>query len=158
MADVYDALTSERVYKKAIPHEEAVRMICDGECGTFNPLILKCLNDIADILPAKLRDSNPGRTNEQELQEILENKLQPKDSLASERTLRLLERERMKCSFYAAMSDEIQFEYTLFPPMLTLPDWGAKKLELPEIIMDPFKEGSPLYAIIDRGDIAEFPL
>jgi putative two-component system response regulator len=62
----------------------------------------------------------------------------------------------MKCSFYAAMSDEIQFEYTLFPPMLTLPDWGAKKLELPEIIMDPFKEGSPLYAIIDRGDIAEF--
>ena len=156
LADVYDALTSERVYKKAIPHEEAVRMICDGECGTFNPLILKCLNDIADILPAKLRDSNPGRTNEQELQEILENKLQPKDSLASERTLRLLERERMKCSFYAAMSDEIQFEYTLFPPMLTLPDWGAKKLELPEIIMDPFKEGSPLYAIIDRGDIAEF--
>ena len=156
LADVYDALTSERVYKKAIPHEEAVRMICNGECGTFNPLILKCLNDIADILPAKLRDSNPGRTNEQELQEILENKLQPKDSLASERTLRLLERERMKCSFYAAMSDEIQFEYTLFPPMLTLPDWGAKKLELPEIIMDPFKEGSPLYAIIDRGDIAEF--
>lgn len=156
LADVYDALTSERVYKKAIPHEEAVRMICDGECGTFNPLILKCLNDIADILPAKLRDSNPGRTNEQELQEILENKLQPKDSSASERTLRLLERERMKCSFYAAMSDEIQFEYTLFPPMLTLPDWGAKKLELPEIIMDPFKEGSPLYAIIDRGDIAEF--
>ncbi len=156
LADVYDALTSERVYKKAIPHEEAVRMICDGECGTFNPLILKCLNDIADILPAKLRDSNPGRTNEQELQEILENKLQPKDSLASERTLQLLERERMKCSFYAAMSDEIQFEYTLFPPMLTLPDWGAKKLELPEIIMDPFKEGSPLYAIIDRGDIAEF--
>ncbi len=156
LADVYDALTSERVYKKAIPHEEAVRMICDGECGTFNPLILKCLNDIADILPAKLRDSNPGRTNEQELQEVLENKLQPKDSLASERTLRLLERERMKCSFYAAMSDEIQFEYTLFPPMLTLPDWGAKKLELPEIIMDPFKEGSPLYAIIDRGDIAEF--
>ena len=156
LADVYDALTSERVYKKAIPHEEAVRMICDGECGTFNPLILKCLNDIADILPAKLRDSNPGRTNEQELQEILENKLQPKDSLASERTLRLLERERMKCSFYAAMSDEIQFEYTLSPPMLTQPDWGAKKLELPEIIMDPFKEGSPLYAIIDRGDIAEF--
>ncbi len=156
LADVYDALTSERVYKKAIPHEEAVRMICDGECGTFNPLILKCLNDIADILPAKLKDSNPGRTNEQELQEILENKLQPKDSLASERTLRLLERERMKCSFYAAMSDEIQFEYTLLPPMLTLPDWGAKKLELPEIIMDPFKEGSPLYSIVDRGDIAEF--
>lgn len=156
LADVYDALTSERVYKKAIPHEEAVRMICNGECGTFNPLILKCLNDIADVLPDKLRDSNPGRTNEQELQEILEDKLQPRDVLVSERTFRLLERERMKCSFYASMSDEMQFEYTLFPPMLTLSEWGAQRLQLPEIIMDPFKEGGPLYSIIDKGDIAEF--
>ncbi len=156
LADVYDALTSERVYKKAIPHEEAVRMICNGECGTFNPLILKCLNDIADVLPQKLKESTPGRTNEQELQEILENKLQPKDAPASERTLQLLERERMKCSFYASMSDEIQFEYTLFPPMLTLSDWGAKRLELPELIMDPFQEGGPLYSIVDKGDIVEF--
>ena len=156
LADVYDALTSERVYKKAIPHEEAVRMICNGECGTFNPLILKCFNDIADVLPDRLKECNPGRTNEQELQEILENKLQPKDSSASERTLRLLEKERMKCSFYASMSDEIQFEYTLFPPMLTLSEWGAKKLQLPEIIMDPFKESGPLYSLIERGDIAEF--
>ncbi len=156
LADVYDALTSERVYKKAIPHEEAVRMICNGECGTFNPLILKCFNDIADVLLDRLKECNPGRTNEQELQEILENKLQPKDSSASERTLRLLEKERMKCSFYASMSDEIQFEYTLFPPMLTLSEWGAKKLQLPEIIMDPFKESGPLYSLIERGDIAEF--
>ncbi len=46
LADVYDALTSERVYKAAIPHEEAIRMIVDGECGVFNPLLLECLHDV----------------------------------------------------------------------------------------------------------------
>ena len=41
VADVYDALTAERVYKKAFDHEKAVEMINNGECGTFNPKILK---------------------------------------------------------------------------------------------------------------------
>ena len=48
VADVYDALTSERVYKKAIPHEKAMRMIADGECGPFNPLLMECLVDVGD--------------------------------------------------------------------------------------------------------------
>ena len=46
VADVYDALASERVYKKAFSHEKAIEMIMNGECGTFNPLLLECLNDI----------------------------------------------------------------------------------------------------------------
>ena len=40
VADVYDALTSERVYKKAYEPEKAVSMIHNGECGTFNPRLL----------------------------------------------------------------------------------------------------------------------
>ena len=46
MADVYDALTSERVYKKAFSHEKAMEMILNGECGTFHPLLLECLQEI----------------------------------------------------------------------------------------------------------------
>ena len=46
MADVYDALTSERCYKKAFPHETAVQMITNGECGAFNPLLIQCLLDV----------------------------------------------------------------------------------------------------------------
>lgn len=42
LADVYDALTSSRVYKEAYSHEEAVRMILNNECGTFNPDIIAC--------------------------------------------------------------------------------------------------------------------
>ncbi len=45
VADVYDALTAERVYKAAIPHETAVKMIFDGECGAFNPKILQAFGE-----------------------------------------------------------------------------------------------------------------
>ena len=46
LADVYDALVSERVYKKAFSHEQAMQMIMNGECGAFAPLLLECLEDI----------------------------------------------------------------------------------------------------------------
>ncbi|MDO4165952.1 MAG: response regulator [Eubacteriales bacterium] len=45
VADVYDALTSERVYKKAFSKETAVEMIKNGECGSFNPKVLKVFED-----------------------------------------------------------------------------------------------------------------
>lgn len=35
MADVYDALTTRRVYKPAYPHKRAMEMILNGECGAF---------------------------------------------------------------------------------------------------------------------------
>jgi len=50
VADAYDALTSERVYKKAFSHEKAMEMILNGECGTFNPILLECLSEIQDKL------------------------------------------------------------------------------------------------------------
>ena len=46
LADVYDALVSKRVYKKSFTHEQAMKMILNGECGQFNPILLKCLVDI----------------------------------------------------------------------------------------------------------------
>lgn len=56
VVDVYDALTSERVYKKAIPHERALEMIQNGECGAFNPLLLECLLDIQEDLKKVLEE------------------------------------------------------------------------------------------------------
>lgn len=42
ICDVYDALTTPRVYKAAFSHEKAVDMILKGECGQFNPAMLEC--------------------------------------------------------------------------------------------------------------------
>ena len=50
VADVYDALVSERVYKKAYSHEKAMALILNGECGTFNPVLVECLKDIQNEL------------------------------------------------------------------------------------------------------------
>ena len=58
LADVYDALTSERCYKKAFSHEKAVQMILNSECGAFNPLLLQCLTDIQADLKEELQQHN----------------------------------------------------------------------------------------------------
>ena len=55
LADVYDALTSERCYKKAFGHDKAMEMILNGECGAFNPLLLQCLTDIQTDLKEELQ-------------------------------------------------------------------------------------------------------
>lgn len=46
IADVYDALTNERVYKDAIPKDHAFRMIINGECGIFSPKLMECLRNV----------------------------------------------------------------------------------------------------------------
>ncbi len=140
LADVYDALTSERVYKKALPHEKAVEMILNGECGAFNPFLLDCLREIAPSLRAVMEDPDTHMVNEayETAQDLLRSEEHAlSERAASERTLRLLDHERMKFHFFAALTEEIQFEYTVTPPRITLSPWGAQRLELTEIIDDP---------------------
>ena len=61
LADVYDALTSTRVYKPPYTHGQAVKMIMNGECGQFNPLLLECLRRIAPQLPNILHSDTQAR-------------------------------------------------------------------------------------------------
>lgn len=42
LADVFDALVSDRVYKKAVSPETAKEMILSNQCGVFSPKILDC--------------------------------------------------------------------------------------------------------------------
>jgi putative two-component system response regulator len=58
IADVYDALTSKRVYKDAYTHDEAIRMILDGECGQFNPKLIEALLRVKDRLEELLLKTN----------------------------------------------------------------------------------------------------
>ena len=54
LADVYDALISKRCYKNAYSHDEALKIILDGQCGAFNPVLLLCLQEISDTLKHEL--------------------------------------------------------------------------------------------------------
>lgn len=66
LADVYDALTSERCYKAAFDHETALRMIVNGECGAFNPLLLECLMDGADQIKKAMQETNEEKQKDAE--------------------------------------------------------------------------------------------
>lgn len=55
IADVYDALVSERVYKKALSHETAIKMINNGECGMFNPILLDCMMSIQEEIKERFK-------------------------------------------------------------------------------------------------------
>ena len=140
LADVYDALTSRRVYKPPFSHEEALRMIREGECGAFNPLILECLTAVAGDLEKRLNHGITGREISIDSLHLSEATLDNGDAEASSRTLELLDYERMKYHFFASMSNEVQFEFTEEPPMIVLSDWSDHKLDLPEIIMDPYND------------------
>jgi putative two-component system response regulator len=48
IADVYEALTSVRPYKKAFPHEEAVRILLEGKGTHFDPALITLFERVAD--------------------------------------------------------------------------------------------------------------
>lgn len=54
LADVYDALISERAYKKGFTHERAIEMILGGECGIFNPILVECFMEIEPKIKQKM--------------------------------------------------------------------------------------------------------
>ena len=151
LADVYDALTSERVYKKAFSHEKAIEMILDGQCGAFNPLLMDCLRDLAGELPEKLRVASQSEGGARELR-VIASEVQRREELSSSnRTLKMLELERLKTQFFAQISRETQFEYTAYPSMLTLSSYGAQTLGLGEVVMNPLKDQRLLAMVGERA-------
>ena len=104
LADVYDALTSKRVYKPPFSHNKALQMILNGECGLFNPLLLECLDDVKDKLVAELQISSPGRETFDDMRRVADEMLQKDELSTSARTLTLLENLRVRAGFLAELT------------------------------------------------------
>lgn len=154
LADVYDALTSKRVYKEPYSHEKATQMILNGECGAFNPLLLSCLVELSDDIRQNLDRVSTYYASDSAMRNVAEDMLRNKELSVSKRTVQLLEHERVKHEFFAALNDEIQFEFTLTPPILNLTPFGAKKLNFPEFINDPLHDTRVLEVIGRDGAYA----
>lgn len=138
LADVYDALTSNRCYKKAYPHEKAMEMILDGQCGAFNPLLLECLKECEKQVLTELTDK-PDNTQDDQLllratEELVENKVSS-EKLNINYHLPIPARERW--NFFSSGSGEIQFEYDAVLDVLRLTSQGAEQLGLQEMTMHP---------------------
>lgn len=112
-------------------------MIVNGECGSFNPLLLECFLEMADEIRKELQTNSLNRDSKKNMKKVAEELVRHDELTASERTLHLLEYERTKYKFFASMSKEIQFEYNRFPEMITISEWGVEALGLSEITMEP---------------------
>ncbi|MDO4364348.1 MAG: diguanylate cyclase, partial [Clostridia bacterium] len=136
MADVYDALTSERCYKPAFKHTEAVKMILDGECGVFNPLLYNCLRDTADYIHSAVHGKEKS-LNEDSMafkvtKELIADKVYSQDSDKKY----LLSFESAKRKFFSKGIKEIQVEYDIDYGMITISDYGTKFLHLDSSTVD----------------------
>ncbi|MCI8631188.1 MAG: diguanylate cyclase [Firmicutes bacterium] len=157
LADVYDALTSKRVYKDAFSHEKAVNMIVNGECGIFNPLLLECLEEIAETLKHELHVASIDSSSEKEILSAVETMMKDGEMGTSKRTIQLIEREKMKYNFFARLSKEILFDYTVIPEMIILSEWGAEYLGMQEKILTPKESdfGAKIFSPQDFNDLLE---
>ena len=136
LADVYDALTAERCYKKAFSHATALEMITKGECGQFNPLLIECLNECAE----KMRLVKEGGANlnaDYDVREFAMELLKSDSLYSSDRLLHLLQYEKMKNRFFEGITGGCSFEYNVDSKMITISENAAKVLGVEETIIDP---------------------
>lgn len=140
IADVYDALTSERCYKKAFSHEKAMEMIFDGQCGTFNPLLLECLkniqNDIADAIQADELGGVDKQMLSRAAEEIVEDRISDESVYHSQ----LLADEQAKRIYFTQDIKEIQFEYDSLLGTIILSEYGAEFLGMKNRVIYPHQK------------------
>ena len=150
LADVYDALTSERCYKKAFSHEKAVEMILNGECGAFNPLIWDVLRNAEGMLKEKLGNVSEFQSSG-DISKFSQEVLSTKELSASRRTLDLLDRERQKYQFITSLSKEFLFEIYNNPVAIRFFDETIHRLGVKQYISNPLEDHELLNCMSQRS-------
>lgn len=135
LADVYDALTNQRVYKPAFSHEKAMEMIFNGECGKFNPLLLECLEYCAQELKEELMIHSAGHVSREEIKKMTRNMVQNGETPV--RKFNSFDQVMVKHQFYSQFSRELEFEYECASDLLSTLPWAADYLSLDSIIINP---------------------
>ena len=134
LADVFDALTSDRCYKKAYGHDTAITMILNGECGAFNPMLLDCLQEIS----MRIRHALPLLAAEQvfrrDAKRLSTELLKKNDMPRSDRAQRELDCLREKMNFFASCCGGVQFEYDVPAAVATVTDWSRPRLQSRTIV------------------------
>ena len=120
IADVYDALTSERCYKKAFDHDTAIQMILDGQCGQFNPLLLKCLKELSfqlsKMLDKEMEDNEYYHEIQRLSNEILSDRSLPSQNY-SQSVVKVMQE---KIDFFKSNSGKNSIDYNAVSGQLTI--------------------------------------
>ena len=141
IADVYDALTSERCYKKAFDHDTAIKMILDGQCGQFNPILLKCLKELSPRLfkmfSNEMDDSKQYYEAQRLSNEILSEKSLPRKNYSQH----LIKVMQEKIDFFKKNSGRNSVDYNAVSGQLTIINENQQTLyQRVDSKFDVFKE------------------
>lgn len=136
LADVYDALTSERCYKKAFTHDKAIEMICGGECGDFNPLLIRCLTECAEYIKTAIHGKTNKIGEENMIIKITRETLSDKLNNLSDKEIFLAEQEEKKRRFFVEDVKELQMEYDNGQKTLSLSNYTAEFLGSDSLVID----------------------
>ena len=120
IVDVYDALTSERCYKKAFDHDTAIQMILDGQCGQFNPIFLMCLKELSlqlsKMIDKEMDDTSYYHEVQRLSNEILSDRSLPNHNY-SQNVVRVM---KEKLDFFKSNSGMNSIEYNTISGQLTI--------------------------------------
>ena len=120
IADVYDALTSERCYKKAFDHDTAIKMILDGQCGQFNPILLKCLKELSPRLFKMFSNETDDSKQYYEAQRLSNEILSEKSLPRKNYSQHLIKVMQEKIDFFKKNSGRNSVDYNAVSGQLTI--------------------------------------
>ena len=138
LAGTYNALVHERSYRGAFDHDMAVRMILNGECGAFNPLLIECFRETAESFRCQPSMHEMETPLQEMLKKVLaEHRADPTVDTRKE-YFTMVEREEKRLRFYASLSHDCIFEYQTKPSRITFSEHAMNKFGLPAIVEDPW--------------------
>ena len=158
IADSFDALSSPRCYKSAYSFETSAKMISDGECGVFNPLLVECLYEMLPSIGSEI--VFPGQEKVSQSLSFRE-EIGEYDELASANALlRDFEIEQMKTRYLLGEMKDPAFAYRFEPSVLTLSPATAAWFDMPETVPNPtenelFKSRIDIHSLLRMIDLAK---
>ena len=136
LADVYDALTSERCYKKAFSHQKAMEMILNGECGAINPLLLECLEEVQELIREELQVYSPGIRHNRQIYETVERKLYNKELRMVGYNVGQIEIQEEKKQFFLSKIPIVSFEYSAVTGITEMSGYAAEVFGMEPNVLD----------------------
>lgn len=127
VADVFDALTSTRVYKNAYDYRTAIQMVLDGECGCFNPLLVECLKEVGTDIYLAFKTQKDDYKDYHEAKKLSGEILKSETLPYNDHSQRIIDFLKEKMDFFELSQSKVLFDYNPLIGELTIIDREKNK-------------------------------